>query len=119
MRAVSAAADSYRTITVAPSAAALGAEIHGVDLAADLPAETVDEIRSAGLEHIVVFFRDQPLEAEAFLAFGRRIGEPIEYPFVKGIDGFAEIIEVAKLPHETVNFGGIWHSDTAYLERPP
>jgi len=26
---------------------------------------------------------------------------------------------VAKLPHETVNFGGIWHSDTVYLEQPP
>jgi taurine dioxygenase len=24
-----------------------------------------------------------------------------------------------KLEHETVNFGGIWHSDTTYLERPP
>jgi taurine dioxygenase len=38
---------------------------------------------------------------------------------VKGIDGFPEIIAVTKLPHETVNFGGIWHSDTVYLERPP
>ena len=38
---------------------------------------------------------------------------------MKGIDGFPEIITVTKLPHETVNFGGIWHSDTVYLERPP
>src|SRR4029079_2455624 len=34
-------------------------------------------------------------------------------------DGYPEIITVAKLPDETVNFGGIWHSDTVYLERPP
>ena len=26
---------------------------------------------------------------------------------------------MTKLPHETVNFGGIWHSDTAYLDQPP
>jgi taurine dioxygenase len=26
---------------------------------------------------------------------------------------------VVKLEHERVNFGGIWHSDTAYLDRPP
>ena len=111
--------DAYRTIKVPPIAGALGAEISGVDLATDLADETVAEIRRAWLEHLVVFFRDQVLEPDEFLAFARRIGEPVEYPFVKGIDGFPEIIAVTKLPHETVNFGGIWHSDTVYLERPP
>lgn len=109
----------YQTIQVAPLEGALGAEITGVDLATDLTAETVAEIRRAWLAHLVVFFRDQELHPDAFLAFARRIGEPVEYPFVAGIGGYPEIIEVAKLPHETVNFGGIWHSDTAYLERPP
>ncbi len=107
------------TITVTPIAGALGAEIGGVDLAADLPDDLVAEIRRAWLDHLVVFFRDQTLEPAAFLAFARRIGEPVEYPFVKGMDDFPEIITVSKLPHETVNFGGIWHSDTVYLERPP
>jgi taurine dioxygenase len=106
-------------ITVAPIAGALGAEITGVDLTADLDDETVAAIRRAWLDHLVVFFRDQTLDADAFLAFARRIGEPVEYPFVRGIEGYPEIIAVAKLPHETVNFGGIWHSDTVYLERPP
>lgn len=107
------------SIEVVPIAGALGAEIRGVDLRADLPDATVDEIRQAWLEHLVVFFRDQPLDPDEFLAFARRIGEPVEYPFVRGIEGYPEIIAVAKLPHETVNFGGIWHSDTAYLECPP
>src|SRR5882757_3876634 len=110
---------SYRSIEVLPIAGALGAEISGVDLAADLPDATVAEIRRAWLEHLVVFFRDQTLDPAAFLAFARRVGEPVEYPFVSGIEGFPEIIAVSKLPHETVNFGGIWHSDTVYLERPP
>jgi taurine dioxygenase len=107
------------TITVTPIAGALGAELGGVDLARDLPDETVAQIRRAWLEHLVVFFRDQELTPAEFLAFARRIGEPVEYPFVKGMDDFPEIITVSKLPHETVNFGGIWHSDTVYLERPP
>jgi len=110
---------AYRTITVAPIAGALGAEIGGVDLATDLADETVAEIRRAWLEHLVVFFRDQDVSLDAFHAFARRIGEPVEYPFVKGMDDYPEIITVSKLPHETVNFGGIWHSDTVYLERPP
>jgi taurine dioxygenase len=107
------------TVQVQPIAGALGAEISGVDLATDLPQETVAEIRRAWLDHLVVFFRDQCLAPPDFLAFARRIGEPVEYPFVTGIDGFPEIISVTKLPHETVNFGGIWHSDTVYLEQPP
>jgi taurine dioxygenase len=108
----------YETIAVRPIAGALGAEIDGVDLA-KLDDATVAEIRRAWLDNLVVFFRDQDLTLEQFLAFARRIGEPVEYPFVKGLDGFPEIIAVSKLPDETVNFGGIWHTDTAYLEQPP
>ena len=78
------AQDVYRTIAVKPIAGALGAEITGVDLATDLADETVAEIRRAWLEHLVVFFRDQALDPAAFLAFARRIGEPVEYPFVQG-----------------------------------
>ena len=97
-------------------AGALGAEIHGVDLAREIPAA---EIRPAFLEHQVIFFRDQALTPAQFMAFARAMGRPIEYPFVKGIAGFPEIIEVKKLEHERHNFGGIWHSDTAYLDEPP
>jgi len=100
-------------------AGALGAEIHGVDLSEPLPATTVAEIRAALLEHLVVFFRDQNLTVAQFLAFARAMGKPVEYPFVQGLPGFPEVIEVIKLEHERINFGGIWHSDTAYLEHPP
>jgi taurine dioxygenase len=106
-------------IEVRPIAGALGAEIFGVDLSADLSEATVAAIRNAWLEHLVVFFRDQTLPPAKFLAFARRMGDPVEYPFVNGIEGFPEIISVAKLPGETVNFGGIWHSDTVYLDVPP
>jgi len=98
---------------------ALGAEILGVDLGTDLADETVAAIRRAFLEHLVVFFHDQPLTPARFMAFARRMGKPIEYPFIKGIAGFPEIIEVKKLENERQNFGGLWHSDTAYLEAPP
>ncbi|MFN8025367.1 MAG: TauD/TfdA family dioxygenase [Acidimicrobiia bacterium] len=111
---------TYRTITVEPVAGSLGAEVGGVDLAADLSDETVAEIRAAWLEHLVLFFRGQEhLAPDTFMGFAKRIGEPVEYPFVKGLDGYPEIIAIAKLPHETVNFGGIWHSDTVYLQQPP
>jgi alpha-ketoglutarate-dependent taurine dioxygenase len=100
-------------------AGALGAEIAGVDLAQDLDDGTVTAIRRAWLNHLVIFFRGQQLPPSRFLAFARRFGEVIEYPFLKGLEGFPEITPVVKLEHERVNFGGLWHSDTAYLERPP
>jgi len=106
-------------IEVRPLAGALGAEIFGLDLARELDEDVVGAIRRAWLEHLVVFFRDQKLEPATFLQFARRFGEVIEYPFVKGIEGFPEITPVIKLESEKVNFGGLWHSDTAYLETPP
>jgi len=100
-------------------AGALGAEIHGLDLAAGLTESQAAQVRAIFLEHQVIFFRDQPLQAQQFLRFAQAMGQPIEYPFVKGIEGFPEIIPVMKLEHERSNFGGIWHSDTTYLEQPP
>ena len=104
---------------VHPVAGALGAEITGVDLSQQLSDDAVAAIRRAWLEHLVIFFRDQPLPPPAFLAFARRFGDPIEYPFVKGLDDFPEIIPVLKLASEKINFGGVWHSDTTYLDAPP
>ncbi|MCC7275229.1 MAG: TauD/TfdA family dioxygenase [Alphaproteobacteria bacterium] len=110
---------SQGRIGVRRIAGALGAEISGVDLGRDLDDATVAAIRQALLDHLVIFFRDQDLAPERYLAFARRFGTPVEYPFVKGLPGFPEIIEVLKRESERVNFGGIWHSDTTYLEEPP
>ena len=104
---------------IKPLAGAIGAELLGIDLGADLSEATVRAIRQALLDHLVIFFRDQELPPERFLALSRRFGTPVEYPFVKGIEGFPEIIAVAKLEHERVNFGGIWHADTTYQQTPP
>jgi taurine dioxygenase len=100
-------------------AGALGAEITGVDLSAEIDADTVSLVRKALLEHLVIFFRGQNLAPQRQLAFAQRLGEPMEYPQLKGLPECPLITPVVKLEHETVNFGGVWHSDTTYLERPP
>lgn len=106
-------------LDVRPIAGSLGAEISGIDLGHDLGDETVDAIRKAWLKHLVVFFRDQELAPDRFLQVAKRFGNVVEYPFTKGLEGFPEITPVIKLEHEKVNFGGLWHSDTAYLDEPP
>jgi taurine dioxygenase len=100
-------------------AGALGAEIQDIDLARPLSTEKIKILRAVFLEHQVIFFRDQALTPGQFMSFAQTMGDPIEYPFVKGLEGFPCVIEVKKLEHERVNFGGIWHSDTTYLEQPP
>lgn len=104
---------------IKPIAGAIGAELLGIDLSADLPDSTIAAFRQALLDHLVIFFRDQDLPPDRFLALAHRFGRPIEYPFVKGIEGYPQIINVAKLEHEQINFGGVWHSDTTYLQDPP
>ena len=111
--------DSYARIDVRRLAGAVGAEIHGIDLAQDQDDETIAEIRRALHAHCVVFFRDQDITPAQHLGFARRFGPVIEYPMVKGLDGFPEIAPVVKLPDEVHNFGGIWHADTTYLQTPP
>lgn len=100
-------------------AGALGAEISGVDLAKGVSRDQAADLRGALNEHLVIFLRDQNLSPQQFLDFASAMGEPIEYPFVKGLDGYPTIIEVKKLETERMNFGGIWHSDTTYLQVPP
>ena len=105
-------------LEVRPLASALGAEIFGVNLAEPLDDDTIETLREALLEHVVIFFRDQELTPQRLLALAERFGEPAEYPLIKGLPECPLVLPVIKEPHERSNFGGIWHSDTAYLERP-
>ena len=101
-----------------PLSSALGAEIFGVDLGEPLDDGTVRALRGALLEHVVIFFRDQELSPPQLLALAERFGEVVEYPLIKGLPECPLVLPVIKEPEERANFGGVWHSDTAYLERP-
>jgi taurine dioxygenase len=109
---------AYKTITVSRIAGALGAEVSGVDLSQPFDDDVIGEIRQALLDNQVIFFHDQHLTPQQHLAFGRRFGELQIHEFVEGAAIDPHIIEVRKEPEETRNFGGGWHTDVSYLERP-
>jgi taurine dioxygenase len=110
----------YRNIEARPIAGALGAEIHGVDLAGKLDTATFSEIRQALHDYLVVFFRDQVMTPEQHLAFARRFGEIETHRYAKGLSDHPEILPVVKEPEDrAANFGGIWHSDVSFHEEPP
>jgi taurine dioxygenase len=110
---------TYQHIEVRPLAGALGAEVFGVDMAADLDDEVVREVRRAFLDHLVIFLREQKVTPQQQVAFARRFGDPMEYPNLPGLPEEPLITPVVKLEHERNNFGGVWHSDTTYLPEPP
>ena len=105
-------------LEIRPLAAALGAEIVGVDLSTRLDAATVARLRQALLDHNVIFLRDQELAPPQLLALARRFGEVVAYPFVNGLPDCPLVLPIVKEPEDRANFGGVWHTDTAYLERP-
>ena len=106
------------TLTIRRLAGALGAEIGGVDLSEPLDDRTIAAIRQALVEHQVVFFRDQSLTPQAQVRFGARFGPLNIHPYVAGMAGQPEVMEIIKEPEDRVNFGGGWHSDMSFLPRP-
>lgn len=108
-------------IKISKIAGGCGAEVSGVNLANDLSnSEVVRTVREALLENLVIFFRNQGhLTPSDFLAASECFGRPQKYPMVRGLSEHPEITEVLKREHEKNNFGGVWHSDTTYLWKPP
>ena len=109
----------YKHIKVKPMSGAIGAEIFGIDISEGISDQVISEIRRAYLEYLVICIRKQNLEPATQLAFAKRFGDPMIYPFVKGLKDFPEVTPVIKQAHEKVNFGGLWHSDTCYEKIPP
>ena len=110
---------NYKSIGVSPISGALGALITGVELKEPLQGPVFEEIYKAFLEYKVIFFKDQDLNPETQLQFGKMFGLPIIYPFVKGLKDFPEITPILKKETDLNNFGGVWHSATTYQEQPP
>jgi taurine dioxygenase len=108
---------SYRRIEVKPIAGALGADIGNVDLG-NLDDETFGEIKTAWLEHLVVFFHRQNISPEQQIALAKRFGEIHHHPFMKGMDEYPDILEIIKEEGDTKAFGEVWHTDQMFNPKP-
>jgi taurine dioxygenase len=101
----------YRTIEVDPLTPIVGAEVSGVDLSAELPAEQLEEVRAAFLHHHVLVFRDQHLSAEQHKRFAGHFGSlrPVNPAPPPPAD---PVILELKTEAKAENVGGNgWHSD--------
>jgi taurine dioxygenase len=106
-------------IAIAPIAGAIGAEIDGVDLAADLSDAQVSVLRQALLDHCVIFFRDQKLDAEQHKRLARRFGDIFVHPNFDTGDHDPEIVTIVREPGDERIVGEDWHTDTTMMAAPP
>ena len=109
-----------QTMTIRQLSGAGGAEITGVDLAT-ADDETIEAVRRALGQYLVVTLPDQPLDDIALARFTSRLGPFGLEPFVEGESTHPNVIAVVKEADETkrLNFGGNWHTDWSFLETPP
>jgi alpha-ketoglutarate-dependent taurine dioxygenase len=114
------AARAYDHIEAVPLAAAMGAEIRGVDLAR-LNDEQFAEIEHALFRHKMIYFRSQDITHGDQEAFSLRFGPFAEDAYTKGVPGHANVQPIIKEADAKVAiiFGSGWHTDSPFLPRPP
>jgi taurine dioxygenase len=109
--------------------AALGADITDIDLAKDLDVDTIDAIKTAWAERLVLRIRGQGLNDTELLRFSRHFGEldkaPINPYGTTWVPEHPEINVISNiLDDEDKRIGGLgdgeakWHADMTYVDTP-
>lgn len=113
-------------LAIEPLGETMGAVVTGLDLNADLDADTVAELNDAFAEHIVLCIRDQALTPPQYAAAARRFGEPV--PQLNKSYNLPDLPEVGILSSEDkddhgtgkrVIRGTTWHTDHSFWAAPP
>jgi alpha-ketoglutarate-dependent taurine dioxygenase len=113
-------AQAYRHIRAMPLAAAMGAEIQGVDVARVTDAQFA-EIEHALFRHKMIYFCNQKMGHAEQHAFSQRFGAFAEDAYTDGVPGFREVQPLIKEADDrsAMVFGSGWHTDSPFLDEPP
>ncbi|MEA3134567.1 MAG: taurine dioxygenase, partial [Gammaproteobacteria bacterium] len=97
---------------------ALGAIVNGVDLSRELPQSVIDRLGDLLVEHQVLFFRNQPITADAQRNFAARFGSLHIHPIYPVLPELPEIMLIDT--HEGfLPDNDNWHTDVTFSETPP
>jgi taurine dioxygenase len=98
----------------------IGGEISGVDLTKPVSDEQIAEIKAALIENGVIFFRDQPMDLETQVKFGRRFGDLHIHSGMKGLDDkYPEVRPIHADADSKHIAGEDWHTDLSCDPIPP
>ena len=113
-------AAASRYIEARPLAAAMGAEICGVD-AASISEEQFSELRAALFRHKMIYLRHQQLSHSDQERFSLRFGPFAEDAYTDGVPGHRNVHPLIKEAEDKSRmvFGSGWHTDSPFLPEPP
>jgi taurine dioxygenase len=115
--------------TIAPSGAALAADVADIDLAQPLDDATFARIERAWMDHLVLRFRGQTLDDDQLMRFSARFG-PLDRAPVQAAgvteartNEWVTIISNVKVDGKPIgglgNYESLWHTDMSYNDAPP
>ena len=108
------------SLAVTLSGQSCGATVTGVDLAGELTADLIADIRAAWLKYKVLAFSGQRMDDDALERFTIAMGGFGEDPFFAPIEGREHIAAILREADETSPlFAENWHSDWSFLAQPP
>jgi taurine dioxygenase len=108
----------YETIQARKLTPHIGAEISGIDLTKPVNDAQVRDIRSALLDNLVIFFRDQPIDVPALKSFGQRFGK-LHIHQLKGMTEHPEVRALHADQNSKHVSGEDWHTDLSCDPIPP
>jgi len=105
---------------IRPLTPALGAEVFGIDLSAQLSQAKIEAIRRALVAHQVIFFRDQHMSFEQHIALGKRFGSLHVHPLAQANHpDHPELLRIHADENSSRAAGEDWHTDVSCEEEPP
>src|SRR5580693_144930 len=115
-------------VVTRPTGAALGADIEGVDLAGPLSPETMEAIKQAWGDNLVLRFRGQRLSDDDLMRFSRQFGELDWAPVAATNDApegreyimvVSNVVENGEAIGQLGAYEAMWHTDMSYIAEPP
>ena len=107
------------TTTVEKLTAAIGAEVHGIDLGKQENADTFGLLHSALMDHQVIFLRDQTLSVDQHMSLARRFGTPMFSRKLKMYGDKYDSMSLLENDGTKIAVGSVWHTDNTDYEEPP
>ena len=111
--------NQFKRIAVSPLTGALGAEVHGIDLAAEPDEASFAELRHALNTYHVLAVREQRLTPESYKRAAARFGAFSPNPVHASMEGLEHIIRFVRAPVTTVGTGWVASAGThVFLAAP-